>query len=283
MKNNNNKITYIAHRGYSSKYPESTKLAFQKAIEHGFKGVEFDVHISKDGELVISHDENMDRVTLGTEKRAIKDMTLAELKKCDIRSTFKDVPFQTMMTLKEFCDEFANKFDLIDIEIKTDKQEYKDIEIKTWNIIKPYVEKTKGKTKWMVCSFNIKTCLNFLKLNTPVIVAPLYVFQFMVKDIDLTMFDELNPELSLVLNRNTNIKVKAGVKYNVWTVNDEKKYKIFMEFVNANPGVISSVITNFRVWDGEFGEEQVLSAADMALYKKGLAMEQEYLKSLEKK
>ena len=272
-----NKITYIAHRGYSSKYPENTKLAFEKAIEHGFKGVEFDVHITKDGELVIAHDENMDRVTLGQDKRKIKNMTLVELRQCDIRVNFKNVPFQTIMTLKEFCDAFANKFDVIDIELKTDKQEYKDIEIKTWNIIKPYVEKSKS--KWIISSFNIKTCLNFLKLNTPIIVAPLYVFQFMVKDIDLTMFDELNPELSLVLNLNTKIKVKKNVKYNVWTINDKDRYKTLMKFIESNP-IVSGIITNFKLWDNEFGEEQVLSPADAKLYKKGLEMEKQYLKTL---
>lgn len=272
-----NKITYISHRGYSSKYPENTKLAFEKAIEHGFKGVEFDVHITKDGELVIAHDENMDRVTLGQDKRKIKNMTLAELRQCDIRGNFKNVPFQTIMTLKEFCDAFTNKFDVIDIELKTDKQEYKDIEIKTWNIIKPYVEKSKS--KWIISSFNIKTCLNFLKLNTPIIVAPLYVFQFMVKDIDLTMFDELNPELSLVLNLNTKIKVKKNVKYNVWTINDKTRYKTLMKFIESNP-IVSGIITNFKLWDNEFGEEQVLSPADAKLYKKGLEMEKQYLKTL---
>lgn len=48
----------IAHRGFSGKYPENTMLAFQKAIEtDGCDGIEMDVHLSKDGEVVIIHDE----------------------------------------------------------------------------------------------------------------------------------------------------------------------------------------------------------------------------------
>ena len=51
----------IAHRGYSGNYPENTMLAFQKALEAGVDGIEFDVHLSKDGRLVIIHDELLDR------------------------------------------------------------------------------------------------------------------------------------------------------------------------------------------------------------------------------
>jgi glycerophosphoryl diester phosphodiesterase len=122
-----NKIIYIAHRGYSSKYPENTRIAFQKAVEHGFKGVEFDVHITKDRKTVITHDEVLTRMTLGKENRRISEMTLKELRECDMSGEF-DVPKQTIMTLEEFCDEFSDKFELIVMELKTDKFEYEDIE-----------------------------------------------------------------------------------------------------------------------------------------------------------
>lgn len=50
----------IAHRGFRSRYPENTMLAFRKAIEAGCDGIEFDVHLSKDGEAVIIHDETVE-------------------------------------------------------------------------------------------------------------------------------------------------------------------------------------------------------------------------------
>lgn len=55
----------FAHRGFKGKYPENTMLAFKKAIEAGADGIEFDVHLSKDGELVIIHDEFLDRTSDG--------------------------------------------------------------------------------------------------------------------------------------------------------------------------------------------------------------------------
>ncbi|NMC05966.1 MAG: hypothetical protein GYA24_12185 [Candidatus Lokiarchaeota archaeon] len=56
----------IAHRGFSGKYPENTMLAFKKAIEIGAGGIELDVHASKDGQLVVMHDKNLERTTNGT-------------------------------------------------------------------------------------------------------------------------------------------------------------------------------------------------------------------------
>lgn len=56
----------MLHRGFSGKYPENTMLAFEKAIEAGADGIENDVHLTKDGVVVIIHDERVDRTTDGT-------------------------------------------------------------------------------------------------------------------------------------------------------------------------------------------------------------------------
>ena len=64
-----------AHRGASGYRPENTLEAFELAIRQGADGIELDVHTSADGELIVMHDENVDRVTDGT--GLIKDMTLA--------------------------------------------------------------------------------------------------------------------------------------------------------------------------------------------------------------
>ena len=74
-------IKNYAHRGFCSQYPENTILAFQKALEEGVDGIENDVQLSKDGHIVIMHDESVDRTTNG--KGWVKDLTLAELKELD--------------------------------------------------------------------------------------------------------------------------------------------------------------------------------------------------------
>ena len=62
----------FGHRGYSDQYPENTMLAFEKAIGNGFDGIETDVHKTKDGVLVLCHDEKINRTSNG--KGYIKDM-----------------------------------------------------------------------------------------------------------------------------------------------------------------------------------------------------------------
>ena len=71
----------FAHRGFSGKYPENTLLAFEKAIEAGAEGMEFDVQLTKDGELVIIHDETIDRTSNGSGR--VKDFTYEELLQYD--------------------------------------------------------------------------------------------------------------------------------------------------------------------------------------------------------
>ena len=77
---------FFGHRGYSGKYPENTLLSFEKAIEAGVDGIELDVQFSKDGELVIIHDETLERTTTG--KGWVKDHTLEELKSLDASASF---------------------------------------------------------------------------------------------------------------------------------------------------------------------------------------------------
>ena len=57
------KTLNIAHRGFSGMYPENTMLAFRKAMKAGCNGIETDVQMSKDGVLVICHDELLDRTS----------------------------------------------------------------------------------------------------------------------------------------------------------------------------------------------------------------------------
>ena len=56
----------MAHRGYSGVYPENTMLSFREAVKVGCDAIEMDVHETRDGRLVVIHDERLDRTTDGT-------------------------------------------------------------------------------------------------------------------------------------------------------------------------------------------------------------------------
>ncbi len=72
-----NSIRIVAHRGNSAEFPENTMAAFRSAADIGARMIELDVHLSKDGQAVVMHDETLDRTTNG--HGAIADFTVAQL------------------------------------------------------------------------------------------------------------------------------------------------------------------------------------------------------------
>ncbi len=73
---------FIAHRGFSSVYPENTLPAIEGAIENGFYGVEFDIHTTKDGVWILNHDSTIDKMTDGSGE--ISEKTFEELQEYTI-------------------------------------------------------------------------------------------------------------------------------------------------------------------------------------------------------
>ena len=116
----------FAHRGFSGKYPENTLLAFSKAIEEGVDGIENDVHLTKDGVLVVMHDELVDRTTNG--KGYIKDKTYEELSQLDASYIFKEYGPQKVPTLREYLELVKDTDIITNIELKTGVFEYTGIE-----------------------------------------------------------------------------------------------------------------------------------------------------------
>ena len=72
-----------AHRGCSRMYPENTLLAFEKAAAvQGLTGIELDIQLTRDGRMVVCHDERVDRTTDGTGE--VRGFSLSELKRLRI-------------------------------------------------------------------------------------------------------------------------------------------------------------------------------------------------------
>ena len=88
-----------AHRGASGYAPENTLDAFRKAVEMGADGIELDVQMTKDGELVVIHDETIDRVSNG--KGWVKDYTYEELKKFNFNKTHLEYTKEEIPTLEQ--------------------------------------------------------------------------------------------------------------------------------------------------------------------------------------
>ena len=119
-----------AHRGCSQRYPENTQLAFEKAMEvKGLEGIELDVQLTRDGELVVIYDERVDRTTEGT--GFVRDYTLAELKRLHIYAG--GGPSQSIPTMEEVFDLIKPRLETglkLNIELKTSIFPYPGIEEK---------------------------------------------------------------------------------------------------------------------------------------------------------
>lgn len=127
-----------AHRGCSQMYPENTLLSFEKAASiNGLEGIELDIQLTKDGELVVIHDERVDRTTEGT--GFVRDYTLSELKRLHI---YADVnPSQEIPTMRETLDLLKSAMQKglrLNIELKNSVYSYEGMEEKIIELIGEY-------------------------------------------------------------------------------------------------------------------------------------------------
>ena len=78
------KMIVNGHRGFPAKYPENTLISFEKAIELGVDAIEYDLHLTRDGKLVVTHDDEVSRCSNG--HGVVEEMTFDELRKLDFGS-----------------------------------------------------------------------------------------------------------------------------------------------------------------------------------------------------
>ena len=127
----------FAHRGFSGMYPENTILAFSKALELGVDGIEMDVHLSKDGELIVIHDEALKRTT--GKDGFVKDYTRAELEKINAGKTKDDeFGFTPIPSFEEYLTFMKDRPETTNVEIKSLPYYYPGIEEKTVEMVRRF-------------------------------------------------------------------------------------------------------------------------------------------------
>lgn len=139
IKEETDKVGIWAHRGCSMAYPENTLEAFTAAAKiKGIAGIELDVQLTKDRELVVIHDETVDRTTNGTGR--VCEYTLEELKKLEIASVDGQVTrIPTLEEVFEALQSFCKKDGLlINIELKNSRIRYEGMEELVLALVKKY-------------------------------------------------------------------------------------------------------------------------------------------------
>lgn len=215
----------FAHRGASAYAPENTLEAFELAARMGADGVELDIHMTKDGELVVAHDEEIARVANGI--GLIRNMTVSELKKHRFNRTHPEYKNATIPTLREVYELLKPTGLHVNTELKTSRIRYEHMEEKCIQL----AEETGMSERVLYSSFSFAS-LELLKhidprarvglLRTPIgkindrkLIDPWELTH-------LLGIDAIHPHFSELLLYNEADKAHAlGMQVNVWTVNDE--------------------------------------------------------------
>jgi len=146
--NLNKKIEIIAHRGASAITPENTIVSFLEAVKAGSDIIEFDAHLSRDNEVIIIHDNTVNRTTDGLGK--IRDLTLPEIKKLDAGSWFSaEFEGERIPTLDELLQKDFNGVKL-NIELKGALKEYEQFP----EIVIKKIRKYDAVNRVVITSFN---------------------------------------------------------------------------------------------------------------------------------
>jgi glycerophosphoryl diester phosphodiesterase len=222
------KILKIGHRGAMGHEPENTIRSFKKAIELNVDAIELDVYVCKTGELVVIHDDKVDRTTNGL--GYTQDKTFAELRQLDAGKG------EVIPTLEEVLD-FVDKRVMVNIELKG-----RNTAIATYQVIDKYIKKHAWSAlDFMVSSFDHHELNKFKQL------APQIPIGALLDGIPLSYSDcavqlnaqSINLSLDFINQDFVNHAHNNGLKVYVYTVND---YDDIAEMEKLN---IDGIFCNF--------------------------------------
>jgi glycerophosphoryl diester phosphodiesterase len=226
-------IIQIGHRGLMGTYPQNTLESFKAAIEAGLKMIEFDVTASKDGKLVIFHDDNVENITGGQFYGPINSFAFEELRKMNVHDNKgEEDKYYQIPTLHEVLD-------LVD---SSRPQLRVNIELKgantaepTAKIVKEYLDKGWKNSDFIISSFRHDELTKFNQLQPSIEIAMLFD-----KNQWKTKFEQnsklainkalaikavaVNPGIDFVSEELVNTAHKAKLKVNVWTINNNKEF-----------------------------------------------------------
>src|SRR3954447_15030693 len=124
----------FAHRGYSASFAENTMGAFTEAEKAGADGIELDVQLTKDGEIVVIHDEKVDRTTSGN--GFVKDFLYKEIRK--LNANKKGLKKEPIPSLTEVFEWMKTNTLICNIELKNGLIPYEGMEEKVIQLIRKY-------------------------------------------------------------------------------------------------------------------------------------------------
>ena len=226
-----------AHRGYSARYPENTMLSFIKAYEAGADGIECDVQLTLDGQVVICHDERLDRTAHA--RGWLRDYKYADLRGLRFDRLHPQNVNLDLVRIPHLSEllAWADPLDLtLNIELKTGFFPYPGLVEAVVDLVEDY----QMQDRVIISSFNHQSILKVKAL------APHLACAFLQEDYlenpgtycAARGVDYYHPDYKLLDPTTVNNLHDHGVKINAWTVDDRKVYRKFKDWD------LAGVITN---------------------------------------
>ena len=209
----------FGHRGASGYAPENTLEAFELAARMGAQGVELDVHICASGELVVAHDETVDRVSDGSGR--IMDHSLTQLKRLTFNRTHPEVAGARIPLLSEVVELLRPTGLQINIELKNSLIAYPGMEEEVIAL----AAKEFSLDRIIFSSFSHASMVHVKETDRSLICGLLYSAS-MVRPWEYAKalgMDAIHPDFSEVITPGGNCEAahREGILVHTWTVNDE--------------------------------------------------------------
>ena len=205
------RVWVVGHRGAMGYCPENTLASFERGLELGADWIELDVHLSRDGELIVIHDETLERTTNG--HGLVRDHTLAELKQLDAGEG------QRIPTLPEVLQWAHARATVVDIEIKNAPLYYDGIERKVVD-----AADASGMTdNVIVISFDHPAVKRVKDLEPRIATGVLYACRPLNAGVDLARSanaDALLPQWTHVTREDVRVAHAAGLAVAPWATSD---------------------------------------------------------------
>lgn len=226
----------FAHRGFKGEFPENTMLAFEEAYKAGADGIELDVRLTRDKEVVIFHDENVDRLTEG--KGTVDSYTLKELQAFKIKDPKRpDLMEQTIPTLADYLNWVKDTPLLTNIELKTKDEKDRELEEKVAELIRRH-----GMQSKLIVSSFYQDRLERIISQLPEVQTALLVPHFnetVITDSKNLPVDFIHLKAVSVTPEVVEEAHRHGKAISTWTVNDYEDMK------KMNELVLFAIITDF--------------------------------------
>lgn len=253
----------IAHRGGAALAPEETLEAFAKSEEAGADMFEYDVHITKDGHLIASHDATVDRITTGT--GYINDLTLTEIKALDAGEKFVDVngesPYKgqgvQLATVEEIFLLFPHKRAVIELKDTNRPELYEAMNQEIWRLIQQY----NMEDKVIIASFDHKINQRFKEISNGQVAigageseATSYLTKMILRlnglahtDAQAFQLPTTQHGLDLTQKNIINGSRQRGIDVYYWTINDVKTMRDLIAkgvdgIMTDNPELLEKVL-----------------------------------------